>query len=424
MTTTGLVADDLTGANDAAVHFARQGWNVHLLISPGSVPEVMPTGTPLYATTTGARAAAPAVAERITAKALRDAAGRGAGRFYLKIDSTVRGSIAAQVRGSLKALAGLGHDAAAVLCPAYPSMGRSLRNAVLEVQGVPVAKTSLHDDPVTPVLHSDLRDAIPGARLIGSGARGAVALRSAFEGAYAAGERLLVVDAVTDDDLAELARAIASCNLPLLPVGSAGLAAAVARTWTHQSAPPIFPLPTKARGDSQIVQVSSLNPISLGQVSRLDSHGGFSVTTIEPPVSALTSPDHTFCWLQNLQRARSPAQAKSLTLVKTPPDRAALHDPHRMATGLAEITAALLRTGDFNAAGLIGGDGALAALRALNCPSLRVHGSLAEGVPLAITAGGDVPELPVFTKAGGFGHEDSLIRAIASLNVSLNRSTQ
>lgn len=455
--TAALVADDLTGANDAAVQFARAGWDVRLLLSLAGADGaetggVIHAASTLYATTTDARAASPEQAERLTAQAVKDAAARGAARFYLKIDSTLRGSIPAQLGGARSALQDLGEDAAVVLCPAYPSMGRSVAGGVLSVNGKPVAETALRNDPAAPVRHSDIRELVPGAVQVGA-ARveipawpgqeaadpGTVnsdaassdtaqqdpgSLRSALEAAYAAGERILVVDAVTDADLAVLAEAVIQARVPLLPAGSAGLAVALARVWEHSAAAEPIELSGWPAGGRHLLQISSLNLVSLEQVERLRGHEGFDVVVGEPSLAALRSPEASRDWLQKLLECDGAAATgdadgaapPAVTVIITPQGRLPAAEASRVATGLGGITAALIRTGAFTRAGLIGGDGALAALHALGCHSLRVLDNLEEGLPLAVAVDGAAPRLPIFTKAGGFGSPDSLVRAVAAMH--------
>jgi D-threonate/D-erythronate kinase len=61
---------------------------------------------------------------------------------------------------------------------------------------------------------------------------------------------------------------------------------------------------------------------------------------------------------------------------------------------------------------LTGGDAAIAVSIVLQAEALHLHGELAPGVPWGTLTGGALPELPVVTKAGGFGDENTLLAAI------------
>jgi uncharacterized protein YgbK (DUF1537 family) len=66
--------------------------------------------------------------------------------------------------------------------------------------------------------------------------------------------------------------------------------------------------------------------------------------------------------------------------------------------------------------GLIGGDGARAALARLGASGIRIEDSVVEGIPRGVIVGGTADGLRVFTKAGGFGGEDALVRAVERMS--------
>jgi uncharacterized protein YgbK (DUF1537 family) len=74
-----------------------------------------------------------------------------------------------------------------------------------------------------------------------------------------------------------------------------------------------------------------------------------------------------------------------------------------------------VRSGRWDALGLIGGDGARAALRRLGASAILIVDSVVEGVPVAVIVGGSADGMPVFTKAGGFGDEDTLVEVVTRM---------
>ena len=358
--TVGLIADDLTGAGDAAVQFARRGWNTFLVLkSAGKLQPVgrrgfgegEPGGGPtLLAVATGARALDNVAAERATARAVDQLVDAGIDRMFLKIDSTMRGSVPGQIAGALSAWRGTHSGACAVVCPAYPEMGRTVEANRILVDGQPVERSPFGRDPVTPVHTSDLSVLIPGSEKRGRGSR------SLFS--------ITTVDAVSDQDLAVLAAAIATGGASVIPVGSAGLARAMAALWAAAPERPAEVRPRLPRHPRILIQVTSLHPASLAQASRL-------LETF-PEVRVLTGE----------------AEAASAAMVE------------------------LLKTERWDILGLIGGDGARAAVDMLGASAIRIVDSLIEGVPLGILIGGWADGMPVFTKAGGFGAEDALLKVV------------
>lgn len=360
----GLIADDLTGAGDASVQFAKRGCDVLLALDSSTLTESIgsldSSDVSVIALTTDCRALPNDAAQNVTAEALIALMNAGVGHVFLKIDSTMRGSVRGQVAGALAAWRRRHPNARAVVCPAYPKMGRTVESGQLLVRGEPVDRTAFGRDPVTPVTTSDMSALLPGASDIS------------------------VIDAATDGDLTNIAASISAAGPSVIPVGSGGLADAIAAVRTVQLQPDDVALqPDRTallqdiiatrKGSRILVQLSSLNPVSHAQVARLEA--------AFPDVVVLRTPR---------ERGNSTAVAEDLA-----------RDFRERA-----------RRERWAILGLIGGDGARATLRALGASGIRIVGDLVEGVPLGVVVGGQVDGTPVFTKAGGFGDEDALVRSV------------
>jgi len=201
-----VLADDLTGAGDTVVSFARSGWSSLLSLSGGWRHE--PEEEAVAVTLDSRRDPR---AEQVTARAAGDLDPE---LLYLKIDSTVRGRVAEQVRGAVAGRRRTRPGAYAVLCPAYPAMGRTVEDGHVLVHDVPVHESAAGDDPVTPVRESDLRALVPGAALA-AGEDLAAAIREA-----SGRTDVVVVDARDQADLDRLAVALAEIGPQAVPVGS------------------------------------------------------------------------------------------------------------------------------------------------------------------------------------------------------------
>ena len=364
----GLVADDLTGAGDASVQFAQRGWNTFLTLArlkPGTADILAPVvpgfSRAVMAVTTDCRALADHTAENLTAEAVSALIELGADSLFLKIDSTMRGSVPGQIAGALAAWRTKHPDARAVVCPAYPRMGRTVESNQLLVRGEPVNRTAIAHDPVTPVLTSDMTELLP------------------------ASGHITVVDAATDADLLAIAASISAAGQSLVSVGSGGLAAALAEVWSAGNVrlKPGHTLFAKGSDSRILLQVSSLNPVSHAQVALL--------AAAFPDVVVLSTPEQPS---ENLAGSQGTTRAADV------------------AADLARRFADRIDRERFDVIGLIGGDGARETLRQLGASGIRVVDSLLEGVPLGVVAGGRVDGMTVFTKAGGFGAEDALVRCV------------
>ena len=372
----GLVADDLTGATDSAVQFAEAGWAAHLLRGGGAEPVdgSADAGPALLAVVTGVRAATDDVAADRTAAAVRELVARGCERLYVKIDSTVRGSVAGQLRGALAAWADTHPGAVTVLCPAFPDQARTVVDGEVLVGGVPVARTAAGTDPLAPVVDGRLERLVPGAVAV------TAAGLDGWSRSGGDGGRVAVVDAATNADLDVIAACMDRLGPACVAAGSAGLAAAMARRWSRGRRPADGAVSPSTR---ILVGVSSLHPVALSAVRRL--------------------------------RDATTGDATPVHLVTTPAARA---DSVVVAADFGDRVAAQLARSSYDVLVLVGGDGAAAALDRIGATAVTVHSALAPGVPIGSIVGGPAHGVRVVTTSGGFGDAESLLRIIDRLQRS------
>lgn len=262
----GVIADDLTGANDAGVQFSRQGARAivpldwHNLTSLGRRADVLV----LCTNSRGLPPGAAAQRAKLAAQALRKAR---VPAIYKKIDSTFRGNVGAE----LDAILGVYPVGLTILAPSFPPAGRAVVDGTLTVDGTPVHRTAIGRDPIAPVRQSHLptllkaqcRRRIHHLPLETLRARWPQAARVIRTWRPAEGS-LVVADAATATDLRRLARLIAREGLMGVAVGSAGLAAALSVTlpWGRRAlrrlAPAEHPI---------LLVVGSPNPASLAQIA-------------------------------------------------------------------------------------------------------------------------------------------------------------
>ena len=69
---------------------------------------------------------------------------------------------------------------------------------------------------------------------------------------------------------------------------------------------------------------------------------------------------------------------------------------------------------------LTGGDTAYSVLTALGATEISVHGEMEPGVPNGTIDGGIADGIPIVTKAGGFGDDTTLTRALNSIATPLS----
>jgi len=412
-----ILADDLTGAADCGIAFARRGlaasvgW--HSVGWHGAGAGSGAEGDVL-AVDADSRRLPPAEAGARHAALLRAHLRPGQG-FIKKIDSTLRGQPAAELAATAAALRAAGHPALSIVAPAFPATGRTTEGGRVRMNGAPLETT-----PLWARDHSyDSADLTEVLASVGLAARhlplatirgGEATLAAALEGALAEGLDAVVCDAAEPGDLDALARA----SLPLAGrafwVGSGGIAAALAAALP---APPAEgrapPAELAAAGGGALVVVGSIAEASRGAAARLVAEGG--VTAFDVPVAVLRAGPADPRWAP-LSGGIAASVAAGDTLVAIGDASAAdLSQGAALAAALAALLAPAGRR--MGALFATGGETACALLSHLGVHGIRLVEEVEPGVPLGLTQGAIA--VPVMTKAGAFGNDRTILRSLARL---------
>lgn len=234
----GIIADDLTGANDTALQFHQKGASTKILLDSSCEPKVK-AGTEVWALSSESRNIPTDDAVANVEKAVKTFAENFSfDYYYKKIDSTLRGHIAKE---TLTMLDILGYDAAVVF-PAFPQEGRIAVGGYHLAKGVPIGKTEMAIDPHSPITESHiptlLRTQLGETEfdLVGE-----IGLRTVLNGAgpvlmrinelVKEGKKLIVADATSITDIEQIALAINKCEHKILPTGTAAGAQVLSKYW-------------------------------------------------------------------------------------------------------------------------------------------------------------------------------------------------
>ncbi len=393
-----VIADDITGAMDTGVGLAQAGLATTITFSSSTNP-----GPDSVVATTDSRAESPSEAYR-RVKAVGE-------RFqdyyiYKKIDSTLRGNIAAE----LQALLDVTRAPRAVVCPAFPSIKRTVVNGELLVDGVPVHLTGFSHDPASPVTNSSVADLL----LSGSGiAAEILGLADVERGPEHLVQRIrecasraVVIDATEDEHLRCIADALALSRERWLPCGSGGLGAQLPLAFGFS--PHVRELPPTPRGRA-LIAVGSRNEVSIRQVRRLIDRLHPPLVKVEPREFKTRSGrepriNQVAREVQNLLLDSEMVVLSSSLSDYMPQYR------HLMARILGDIVNRALSLCDITGLFLCGGDVARAVCGDQGIQALRILGALEPGVIAAEAIGQHYNDLRVVTKAGGFGNEDALLQ--------------
>lgn len=402
-----VIADDLTGAADTGVTFAKQGaeavvvWDVRTHVAP----EVL-----ILTTESRHLSREEAMARVHTVVARIPGLGRDGGPWiYKKIDSTLRGHPGPE----LAALLGSLGNVRALVTPAFPAQGRSVRAGVHTVHGVPLTETPFGSEvSSSDVLHlmaSGFPEAVMRSLRLPHIRKGVAAVARELQNAEV---QIWIADAETEADLRTLARAAAVTGTLRVLCGSAGLAQALAEILAGTFGPQTMLTPAAPSGRDAdtgvLVIAASRHPQTLAQIAAAEAAG---ISILRPSPEWFADDADTEVEVRSLATAlRSGAAVLTTAGLPTLPGRERV-----LCARLARTVVALL--GQVRPAGLVltGGDAAIAVSQALQAEALRLQGEVAPGMPWGTLLGGLAPGLPVVTKAGGFGDKEALLAAIRFL---------
>ena len=355
-----IIADDLTGAMDAAGPFAARGIATWVVACPDDCNAQAVAGAQVVSVNTESRHLGAAQAAARVVECFDRVGGDAFALVVKKIDSTLRGNVVAETQAILKRA----RRTRALVAPAFPGQGRTMRGGKVYVRGVPLEQTAFARDALSPALASPLAEAFAEA-----------------------GVPATLRDAEVDADLDAVVRDLPrDADAPLV-VGSAGITSALARATTGagQRVPPL------AVTGRVVFIVGSRAQASREQVARLEADGAFVVLAPNGVPAALPATEGD----------------RAIVLMAVPDAAGGEGDAEQVARGLAANGLALARRPGTGALVATGGDTAIAVLRASGNAALEVGGELMPGIACARLRV-DGQSLWLVTKAGGFGDPDAL----------------
>lgn len=209
-----IIADDLTGALDSSVHFARKGIRTAVLIDMAQGLEPYAgSDIEVLAVNTASRHDAPEVAAGKIEKIVSEAMELKILYIYKKTDSALRGNIGAELQGV--------YQAAALrqlpFIPAYPKLNRVTKNGIQYVDGVKLNETAVGKDPFDPVRFSEVVSVI--------GQKGETPSCSIPYGEdLPQWEGICVYDAETDEQMMQIGRQLSARRMLHVTAGCGGFA--------------------------------------------------------------------------------------------------------------------------------------------------------------------------------------------------------
>jgi len=238
----GIIADDLTGANDTALQFKKCDAKTKILLDY-TIPAENDSNTEIWAISTESRNIDSVDAgERMVETINNLNKNLNLEYFYKKIDSTLRGNIAVETLAMIETL---GYDAA-IIMPALPSEGRITVGGYHLSRGIPIGKTEMACDPHSPITESHIPSLLQaqlsdeqkclvdfiGLKTVLNGA-GPILMK--LNELIKAGKKLIVADVSSMTDIEQIVLAISKSGNKILPAGTSATGSILAKLWVHET---------------------------------------------------------------------------------------------------------------------------------------------------------------------------------------------
>jgi uncharacterized protein YgbK (DUF1537 family) len=356
----GIIADDLSGACDAAAEFAARNFSCIVDID-GTLHDA--DSVDVVAISTETRNASPDDSRRAIVEIFHRMTSAGVPFVYKKIDSALRGNC----RIEMEALLFAGRFKRAFIVPAFPEENRRVVAGFLYVNDEP--SSAIH---IPSALGDQNLECITVAQCTDQ---------------LSLGEGLFVIDAATRDELKRVAQFIWSRLPGSLLAGSAGLAGEIAglmRNGTDaRSTKECQPVP--AGGRPVVFVIGSTHPRTRAQINFLKQQRRAEFIEAESGWEI---------------KARETLSSKKDIVLRLDCDVSDFPELSNLGKLIGErLVRAIVASGGYTARLLC---------KALEAHAIRLDARLIPGTAMGRLIGGAAHHLPLVTKSGGFGEADAL----------------
>jgi len=417
----GVIADDFTGASDIANTLAK-GFD-----SSGGLRTSQYLGVPDFPANSDIEAGVVALKSRsipvgeaidISLKALTWLKSQGCRQFVFKycstFDSTPEGNIGPVGEALAEALGAAG----VVACPSFPTLGRTVYQGHLFVNGRLLNESGMEKHPLNPMSDPDIRrwlsrqcrapvGLVPWTTV----SRGPKAVRAALDDAAQRGEALVIVDALIDDDLVTIGEA---CREAVLVTGGSGIALALPRNFIETGEAVGGRAPFGGVDGPEAILAGSCSRATLKQIELHKRNHPAIALDVEAVMSGEVNPAHVVEFvISNVGR-------EPLVYSSDSPDKVLSaqrkYGRDEVASALdrlfAQIAIQLVRRG-LTRLVVAGGETSGAVVSALDLYEVTIGPEIDPGVPVLFTRTG--ARLALALKSGNFGSPNFFSQALSML---------
>jgi uncharacterized protein YgbK (DUF1537 family) len=407
----GAIADDLTGATDLALMLTRGGMKVLQVVGvPREGIDFGDAEAVVVALKSRTIPAAEAVAQSVaSARALLAA---NAQQLFFKYCSTFDSTDEGNIGPVIDALLDLLGETRTIACPAFPANKRTIYKGHLFVGDVLLSESSMRNHPLTPMQDANLvrvlqrQTSRPVSLIAHDMVRGTP---DALEQAIAGLDGIAIVDAIAEDDLRAIGRAVRSLKLITGGSGIAlGLPANFLITHGAPAAAKISPAPGRS-----VMLAGSCSVATRRQIETALA-AGTPALQIDPVaiVSGELKVSDAVDFVLGAPLGRAPlvySSADPDAVAKVQGQLGRAQSGEAVEHFLGAVAHELLNRGVTRFL-VAGGETSGAVVNALKIEALSIGPEIDPGVPWTVTCGTGKP-IALALKSGNFGTDDFFLKA-------------
>lgn len=419
----GMIADDLTGANDSGVQLSQYGLKTEVRFNLAN-DNTSTLGSIVL--DTDSRSLEKTDAYHRVRKAASFLKRNNFNIIYKKVDSTLRGNLGAEIDAIYDEF----KPDFVIIAPGYPKNGRKIVDGHLYLNGLLINQTEIAKDPTSPVYQSYIPHIIQqqSKRDIGVFNReqiraGYKVIKKKMDTFYKKGIPFLLFDSETEKDLLTIATSVYQSNYNVIWLGSAGLANYLPDVYNISGKKTSLNIKRENKPILLVVgSVSSVTRKQLRYLLNFENVVGVELNSLEVikrPEEEIESAlkKVTEVYRKNKHIAIFPTGSqkavKETQLLGGKMGFSKKDVSNKIARNLGVLTNKILNKLSFQGLILTGGDTAKQVCMNIGADGIELIDEIETGVPIGKLIGRH--PLYVVTKAGAFGKEDTFIQSMKFL---------
>lgn len=230
-----VIADDLTGANATGALLKKLKLKTVTLMDSTDKSNINRSQIDAIVCSTDSRGMTEKEAYDVVFSTVKNLKHDGVKVYNKRIDSTLRGNLGAEIDAILE---GLGENRLAIIVPSFPDAQRIAVGGYLLVNGIPLQESDAAKDPKKPITTSIIENLVNeqtkyeiGTIRLDIVCAGKDAIKKSITEISDHGKRLIILDAVTNADLDNIARALVETGIKFVTIDPGAFTAAVTREY-------------------------------------------------------------------------------------------------------------------------------------------------------------------------------------------------